>query len=384
MLEKQLALQYELIGRLYDAALHEDRWPGLCDDIAAAFGASSAAVMVQPAASEARFLDRSANLDDVALTAYEEQDWQCGLGAQKARQLELSQVFASADIPGDTALDPTGFYAATSEQAGACYVVGAVFAVSPTELGVLGIHRAGALGNYAEEDKACVRAFLPHLERALQLRSRLAHQGLAEHCSVTALDALATAVFLLDADLTVLYANASAAALFGAEAPLCLRGAQLVQTASHGARTLARMVRGAMRGRAPGVPAEAPPPQSLSLPRHGRLPLTLTVAPFALPDGTLGHKPCAIVMARDPGAVTASAEVLRQLFDLTPAEASVSRALAAGDSLEEIAAASGVSVNTVKTHLHRVYGKTGTGRQGELVALIHGSTATLCMPHPIG
>lgn len=384
MLEKQLALQHDLIGRLYDAALHEDHWPGLCDAIAAAFGASSAAVLVQPAASGARFLDRSANFDDAALTAYEEQYRQCGLGAQKARQLELSQVYANAATPGDTALDYPGFYAATSQQAGVCYVVGAVFAVSPTELGVLGIQRAGALGDYAEEDKACVRAFLPHLERALQLRSRLAHQGLAEHCSVSALDALGTAVFLLDADLTVLYANPSAAALFGAKAPLCLRGAQLVQTASHGARTLARMVRGAMRSLVPGVGTGAPPPQSLSLPRHGHLPLTLTVAPFALPDGTLGHKPCAIVMARDPEAVTASVDVLRQLFDLTPAEASVSQALAAGASLEDIAAASGVSVNTVKTHLHRVYGKTATGRQGELIALIHGSTATLCMPHSIG
>lgn len=383
MREEQLALQHDLIGRLYDAAMHEDRWPGVCDDIAAAFGASSAAVSVQPAASATRFLDRTALFDDAVVAAHEEHDWQCGLWAQKARQPELSQVFASADIPGDTALDFTGFYTATSRQAGGCYVVGAVFPVSATELGVLGIRRASALGNYAEEDKACVRALLPHLERALRLRSRLAQQGLADHCSTAALDALATAVFLLDADLTVLYANACAAALFGAEAPLCLHGAQLVQTASHGARTLARMVRGTMRGLVPGMAAGAPP-QSLSLPRHGHLPLTLTVAPFALADGALGHKPCAIVMARDPEAVTASEEVLRQLFDLTPAEASVSRALAAGASLEAIAAAGGVSVNTVKTHLHRVYGKTATARQGELIALIHGSTATLCMPHPIG
>jgi DNA-binding CsgD family transcriptional regulator len=382
MREKQRELQYDLIGRLYDAALHEEHWPGLCDDIATAFGASSAAVLVQPASSEARFVDRSANFDEAAVAAYEEHHRQCGLWAQKARQLGLSQVHANAGIPGVTALDPTGFYSATSQQAEGCYVVGAVFAVSASELGVLDLHRVKALGNYGEEDMAGVRAFLPHLERALQLRSRLAHHGLAEHCSAAALDALATAVLLLDADLTVLYANASAAAMFGAEAPLCLRGARLVQAASHDARTLARMVRAAMRGAALGAAAAAA--QSLSLPRSGRLPLTLTVAPFALAEGTPGCKSCAIVMARDPEATTAAAETLQQLFALTPAEASVGRALAAGASLEEIAAAGGVSVNTVKTHLHRVYVKTATRRQGELIALIHGSTATLRAPHSLG
>eukprot|EP01034_Spumella_vulgaris_P034092 gene34092-42039_t len=75
---------------------------------------------------------------------------------------------------------------------------------------------------------------------------------------------------------------------------------------------------------------------------------------------------------------------LQRVVELTPAEAAVSRALAAGSSLEDIAAATGVSVNTVKTHLHRVYGKTSTRRQGELIALIHGSTATLLPPHPVG
>ncbi|KQV85893.1 hypothetical protein ASD15_30180 [Massilia sp. Root351] len=282
-----------MIGRLYDAALHEDHWPGLCADLAVAFGAHNAAALLQPA----------------------------GAG---------------------TAL-------------------------------------AGA-------DEGWLSTFLPHLERALQMRSRLAHNDLAEHCSVAALDALATAVVLLDAGLTVLYANGAAGRVFGAESPLQLRGARLAQTASRGAQTLAHMVRRAVRCLEPGAlggPAQAP--QSLCLPRGGHLPLTLSVAPFMLAGGrTGGGRPCAIVMARDPETVTASAEVLQQLFELTPAEAAVSRALAAGASLEDIATATGVTVNTVKTHLHRVYGKTSTRRQGELIALIHGSTATLLPPHPVG
>eukprot|EP01036_Dinobryon_divergens_P061215 gene61215-81602_t len=49
MQARELALQYDLIGRLYDAALHEDHWPGLCADLAIAFGANNAAALLQPA-----------------------------------------------------------------------------------------------------------------------------------------------------------------------------------------------------------------------------------------------------------------------------------------------------------------------------------------------
>lgn len=223
-------------------------------------------------------------------------------------------------------------------------------------------------------------------ELALQyaLTARPARNDLAEQCSVAALDALATAVVLLDTRLTVLYANDAAGLIFGAGSPLQLRGARLAQTGSRGALTLAHMVRRAVRCLEPGaLGGQAQAPQSLCLPRGGHLPLTLSVAPFMLAGGP-GGRACAIVMARDPETVTASAAVLQQLFELTPAEAAVSRALAAGASLEDIAAATGVTLNTVKTHLHHVYGKTSTRRQGELIALIHGSTATLLPPHPLG
>src|SRR5450830_392650 len=66
-----------------------------------------------------------------------------------------------------------------------------------------------------------------------------------------------------------------------------------------------------------------------------------------------------------------SRETLRRLFDLTPGESQVGLALANGASLAEIASTCGVSLNTVKTHLRHIFGKTGTCRQGELIALLH-------------
>jgi DNA-binding CsgD family transcriptional regulator len=65
-------------------------------------------------------------------------------------------------------------------------------------------------------------------------------------------------------------------------------------------------------------------------------------------------------------------ELMRSLFDLTPAEARVARGLAAGKVVEEIASESGVSPNTVRVQVRALLEKTGLQRQTDVVALLTG------------
>jgi DNA-binding CsgD family transcriptional regulator len=58
------------------------------------------------------------------------------------------------------------------------------------------------------------------------------------------------------------------------------------------------------------------------------------------------------------------------LFELTPSEARVLELVGAGRGNAEVAAALGVSVATVRTHLLHLFDKTGTHRQAELAALL--------------
>jgi len=67
-----------------------------------------------------------------------------------------------------------------------------------------------------------------------------------------------------------------------------------------------------------------------------------------------------------------SIELVQSLFDLSPAEARVARALTAGQSVAEIASAGSVSPNTVRTQVRRVLEKTGCHRQSDVVALLKG------------
>lgn len=81
-------------------------------------------------------------------------------------------------------------------------------------------------------------------------------------------------------------------------------------------------------------------------------------------------------IATAPCKLSLDHELLTALFDLTPAELAVAERMALGDTIQEAAASRRVSVNTARTHLKRLFAKTGARRQADLLrALLAGATA---------
>jgi DNA-binding CsgD family transcriptional regulator len=98
--------------------------------------------------------------------------------------------------------------------------------------------------------------------------------------------------------------------------------------------------------------------------------LLLQVAPLAArpPEGapTDGHLVAIFVMDPADGA-DPTAEQLRAQFGLTAAEALVACEIIKGLGIRECARAIGISETTARTHLHRIFEKSGTRRQAQLV-----------------
>jgi DNA-binding CsgD family transcriptional regulator len=80
-----------------------------------------------------------------------------------------------------------------------------------------------------------------------------------------------------------------------------------------------------------------------------------------------------LLLVDDPDRASSAArvEALVALFGLTRAEARVADRLGRGESIATIAAAHGVSVATILSQLKHIRAKTGTSRQGNLVAVIN-------------
>ncbi|HEY0920734.1 helix-turn-helix transcriptional regulator [Devosia sp.] len=103
-------------------------------------------------------------------------------------------------------------------------------------------------------------------------------------------------------------------------------------------------------------------------------PLVLHVVPVRGVANDIFRRAAALVVVTAVAMPKAPLrEVLYGLFDLTPAEARVAAALVRGGSVESVAAATGVSTETVRTQLKSVMAKTGTNRQTELVLLLSGA-----------
>jgi DNA-binding CsgD family transcriptional regulator len=65
-----------------------------------------------------------------------------------------------------------------------------------------------------------------------------------------------------------------------------------------------------------------------------------------------------------------SSGLLQQVFGLTKGEARIASRIVCGETLQQIAGSSGVSVGTVRTQAKALFTKTGTHRQAELVRLL--------------
>jgi DNA-binding CsgD family transcriptional regulator len=70
-------------------------------------------------------------------------------------------------------------------------------------------------------------------------------------------------------------------------------------------------------------------------------------------------------------------EAVAGQFKLTPAEVRVLFAVVEIGGVPEVAPVLGISEQTVKTHLHRIYEKTATRRQADLVKLVASYAGTL-------
>ncbi|MBX3578436.1 MAG: helix-turn-helix transcriptional regulator [Rhizobiaceae bacterium] len=74
-------------------------------------------------------------------------------------------------------------------------------------------------------------------------------------------------------------------------------------------------------------------------------------------------------MENVPHGLYRRSRTIATIYNFTPAETQIFASLARGQALAKTADALGIASSTAKTHLLRIFSKTGCKRQAELVAL---------------
>ena len=362
-----------LVQRLYDAALDARLWQGIAADIAGVFDSSSTVLKAQAADGRVRLMDTTDNL----LVAPAEQAWADHWHAndvwvQRSVAFGMSRVVTNADLIDDREFERSDFYGDWCRRLEIYHMLGAVFPLDDNAIGVLGIHRQHGAGHFPAASRRQAAAFLPHLQRALLIRQRLADAALARTTLFEALQRLAVGVLVVDRAARVLFANSQAERIVRSNAPLVdIRGGRLQLGDAQLALRLQRAIRDAV-STAAGIATRCC--GAMALQRAAGLPLTLLVSPLRGADLA---EPAALLFLRDGRQAALQPALLREMFGLTRTEAALAAEMARGCALDAIASKFGIGIGTARSHLKSVLAKTGTRRQGELIALIGGSVAGL-------
>ena len=213
---------------------------------------------------------------------------------------------------------------------------------------------------------------VPHVQRAVAIGRLFEQHGVKQQALTTTLDHIEAAVFLVDADGAITFANDPARKLL-VEAVLVRERAGALQAISPDTdRMLRDVVRSAAKGDASlGARGVAVPLTASSEDRWFAhvLPLTSGRRQQA---GQANHAVAAVFVRNTVPNAPPPLELIAKLYKLTAGEVRVLDAVLKLNGVKAMSDVLGITEGTVRTHLHNLFRKTGTQRQADLVKLVAG------------
>jgi DNA-binding CsgD family transcriptional regulator/PAS domain-containing protein len=246
------------------------------------------------------------------------------------------------------------------------------FVRAPARFGLLTFTTRADRDAILPEESAFMSLLSPHVRRAVMIGDLLDEPTLSARIFRSALDHLSVPVVLTDAASRILYANERAETLLSLGAPIRRdRHGRLAPAnpamAAGLADAVARTAGDAasdLGARGIGLPVSAPGAAgaiAYVLPLNRGAALT-----------NQSEAAAAVFVATTHATLPPKDEVVASLYGLSRAEARVFLEIGQGRSIAEAAAALGISQNTVKSQLNRVYAGAGVHRQSDLARLLLG------------
>ncbi len=221
-----------------------------------------------------------------------------------------------------------------------------------------------------------IRLIAPHVRRAVVISKVIDLHKVEAAALMDTLDGLAAAIFLVDTSGHIVHANAASRAMLSGRDVLHAVADKLVATDPRADRALQDVFEAANAGDAEvggkGIAVTLGEDNRERWLAH--VPATCGARRKA---GTSYSAVAAVFVRKAAFHVPHPLETLVNLYRLTPTEMRVVMAIVEIGGVPEVAPVLGISETTVKTHLQRIFAKTGTKRQADLVKLVAGHIGPL-------
>lgn len=361
-----------IIAEIYTLPGDPSRWPGVLEHIGERVGAHAGGYLVIDPLDYSTSIGGQWGFNEVHTAAYEGMQGPAkDVRFKYFHRLVPGEVLMDFEhVPDRAEYESNAWIRYERETLGIYWYMVSLISRHGLWHDIITINRLHERGPYGEEDRADLKAMLPHLARAAELHRAVS--GLEDRYGavLAVLDKLLVGVVILDRHQRVVIANRTARRACETTGALRITppGRLEAWQAEKNARLQALLAATADTAEAEGRDAGSTLVLSHRAVPGGLLAEVLPLRDDGFPDGERLRG--SVVFLVDPHqARLASVDWMARLFRLTAAEHAVAAQLINGADTWEIAETRGKSVQTIRTQLKSVFAKTGAKSQLELVRL---------------
>jgi DNA-binding CsgD family transcriptional regulator len=357
-----------LIGDIYDASLDPALWPLVLEKSASFVGGVASALFMKDSARKTQNNICTWGYNPDYTRVYLKKFIQFDPFTTGQLFFELEEPVALADIMPHAEFRESLFYKEWVRPQGWIDAIVATLDRSATSYAAFSVIRHERDGIVDNETRRRMKLIVPHVRRAV-LIAKVINLGKIEAAVLAdTFDGLTTAMFLVDSDSRIMHANAAGHVMLADGSVICAVGVKL--TAAD--QTLCGSLLDA------GYEDVAVGRKGACLPLRGcngedyiAHVLSLT-AGNRRQAGAAYSAVAAVFVRKAEIELPHPVDALAKRYRLTAAEMRVLFAIVEIGGVREVARMLGISEATVKTHLQRVFDKTGVARQADLVKLVAG------------
>lgn len=351
-----------LIDRVYEAGLIPPLWPAVLGEIGAAIGGNGGLLFAVRDGGYVSAINSAEH--DQTMPLFLEDGWsKRDPVLPRASAVNYSGFLSDSDLLSEEEIATNEVYRTFYRKHGLGYRAGTNIPIPNGDTIAIVIPRHHDKGPVPREAITFLDGLRPHLARSSLAANRLGFE--LARAQADALRALGLPGAVLRGSGRVVAANSLFEALMPSLFQDRIQRVTVLDTAADALLAEALRTVSLAHGRiVKSIPIAA---------ASDRVPMVLHVLPVrgSAHDVFLQATVLLVVTPVDRAAVP-MAEVLQGLFDLTPAEARVARGVAQAETLDALAAETGVNRETVRSQLKAVLSKTGVSRQQELISLLAG------------
>lgn len=355
-----------LLGRVYDAAMDQSLWPEVLDGLRAMVGCQAGGLL-HAEANPARVSVMGVTGFDPSMAdripeLFSDPDDNPFL--RKLSALEPGIPISRQELIDDEEFERGRIYTDFFKPMGLYHDITTPITLWRGEVVGMFLPRAKSAGPMDKSDIQILQPWIPHLQRALEISRELGVQRVGFFALSDLLDQISNGVALVRPDGRVMAMNVAMERIIAADDGLAFGNSRLdlldrlAHTDMEGA--IARAVSGGGAG-------------SLLIQRpSGKRAYPTFVLPLSRTASVNGTRTVvAAVLVSDPDSnMEPHVRAAARLYGLSPTETTVAIEIAKGTGRTDVAATLGVSRHTVKTHLGRIFEKTGARGQVELARLL--------------